>query len=75
MKRRPISGQGIGPGFGCGAVVGFGLGLLGTALTAEPEWLVGFGGSLLLALVFGLLTHRYGEGFLTRLLDWLSWGV
>jgi len=64
--------QGLGPGFGCGALVGLGLGLLGTASTAEPGWLAGLGGSLLLALAFGLLTHRYGERFLTRLFDWLG---
>jgi hypothetical protein len=62
----------LGPGFGCGAVLGLGLGLLGTVATDKPAWLAGLGGSLLLALVFGLLTRRYGERFLTKFLDWLG---
>lgn len=61
-----------GPGFGCGALVGLGLGWAGAISSLEPDWSAGLAGSLLLAVVCGLLSHRYGDRFLTALLRWLS---
>ena len=59
--------------FGCGFVFG-----ASVAVVVALQWLATFTGTFWavaagVAVVFGLLALRYGEGFWQRVPDWFGW--
>ena len=59
--------------FGCGFVFG-----ASVAVVVALQWLATFTGTFWavaagVAVVFGLLALRYGEGFWQRVSDWFGW--
>jgi hypothetical protein len=58
--------------FGCGAALGFFVSFLGV-LSSGYEFLESFLIAIGIAIALGVLSAIFGDRFLERLINWLSW--
>ncbi|MFT3767876.1 MAG: hypothetical protein QM820_20700 [Minicystis sp.] len=59
--------------FGCGALLGFVLGLGAVVQLAPKSMVVAVVAAVAIAVIFGFLSARYGERFWDSLPDWIRW--